>query len=65
MEAARRLGIEGLVFPSAPKDDGVILHFVCQLSDKLAEATTRVTELIDTECQELRGQAGTRIFSNL
>jgi hypothetical protein len=29
------------------------------------EAAARVTELIDTECQELLGMAGTRIFSNL
>jgi hypothetical protein len=29
MEAARRLGIEGLVLPSAPEDDGVILRFFC------------------------------------
>jgi hypothetical protein len=29
------------------------------------EATVRVTELIDAECRELLGLAGTRIFSNL
>jgi hypothetical protein len=35
------------------------------LSDKLAEASTKVTELIDAECWELLGLAGTRIFSNI
>jgi hypothetical protein len=49
-EAARRLGIEGLVLPSAPEDDGANLCFFGQLSDKLAEAAARVTELIDAEC---------------
>jgi hypothetical protein len=29
------------------------------------EAAARVKELIDTECRELLGMAGTRIFSNL
>jgi hypothetical protein len=29
------------------------------------EAAARVTELIDAECRELLGLAGTRIFSNL
>jgi hypothetical protein len=65
MEAARHLGIEGLILPPAPEDDGAILRFFCQLSDKLVEATARVTELIDTECRELLGIAGTHIFSNL
>jgi hypothetical protein len=65
MEVARRLGIEGLILPSAPEDDGAIHRFFCQLSDKLVEATARVTELIDAECRELLGLAGTHIFSNL
>jgi hypothetical protein len=65
MEAARCLGIEGLVLPSAPEDDGAILCFFCQLSDKLAEAATRVIQLIDAECRELLGLAMTCIFSNL
>jgi hypothetical protein len=59
------LGIEGLVLPSAPEDDGVILRFFGLLSDKLAEASTKVTELINVECRELLGLAGTRIFSNI
>jgi hypothetical protein len=29
------------------------------------EASTKVSELIDAECQELLGLAGTRIFSNI
>jgi hypothetical protein len=49
----------------APEDDGAILRFFCQLSDKLVEAAARVMELIDAECRELLGLAGTRIFSNL
>jgi hypothetical protein len=65
MEAAQRLGIEGLNLPPTPEDDGVILRFFCQLSDKMVQAAERVTELIDTECQELLGMARTRIFSNL
>jgi hypothetical protein len=47
------------------EDDGAILRFFGQLSDKLAEAATKVMELIDTECRELLGLAGTRIFSNI
>jgi hypothetical protein len=65
MEAARCLGIEGLILPPTPEDDGAILRFFNQLSNKLVEATVRVAELIDTECRELLGMAGTRIFSNL
>jgi hypothetical protein len=65
MEVTRRLGINGSHLPSAPEDDGSILHFFGQLSDKLAEAATKVTELIDAECRELLGLARTRIFSNI
>jgi hypothetical protein len=65
MEATRCLGIDGLHLPSAPKDDGSILDFFGQLSDKLVEAATKVTELIDAECRELLGLAGMRIFSNI
>jgi hypothetical protein len=65
MEAARRLGIEGLNLPPAPEDDGAILRFFCQLSGKLVEAAMRVTELIDAKCRELLGMPGTRIFSKL
>jgi hypothetical protein len=43
----------------------LILHFFGQLRDKLAEAAAKVTELIDAECRELLGLAGTRIFSNI
>jgi chromosome segregation ATPase len=65
MEATRRLGIDGLNLPSLSEDDGSILHFFGQLSDKLAEAATKVMELTDTECRELLGLAGTQIFSNI
>jgi hypothetical protein len=65
MEMTRCLGIEGLILPPALEDDGAILHFFCQLSDKQVEAAARVTKLIDTECQELLGMVGMRIFSNL
>jgi septal ring factor EnvC (AmiA/AmiB activator) len=65
MEAARRLGIEGLSLPPAPEDDGAILRFFCQLSNKLVEDAARATKLIDAECRELLGMAGMHIFSNL
>jgi hypothetical protein len=64
-EVTHRLGIDGLHLPSALEDDGFILHFFGQLRDKLAEAAAKVTELIDAECRELLGLAGTRIFSNI
>jgi hypothetical protein len=65
MEAANHLGIEGLTLPTIPEDDGSILHFFSQLAEKLAEASAKVSELIEVECQELLGLAGTRIFSNI
>jgi hypothetical protein len=65
MEAAHRLGIDGLNLPTIPKDNRSILHFFSQLADKLADASAKVAELIDTECRELLGLAGTRIFSNI
>jgi hypothetical protein len=65
MEAANRLGIEGLNLPTIPEDDGSILHFFSQLAEKLAEASAKVSELVDAKCRELLGLAGTRIFSNI
>jgi hypothetical protein len=65
MEAVNRLGIEGLNLPTIPEDDGSILHFFSQLAKKLAEASAKVSELIDAECRELLGLAGSRIFSNI
>jgi hypothetical protein len=65
MEAAHRLGIEGLNLPTVPEDDGSILHFFSQLAKKLADASAKVSELVNTECRELLGLAGTRIFSNI
>jgi hypothetical protein len=65
MEAAHRLGIDGLNLPTIPEDDGLILHFFDQLAGKLADASAKVVELIDTECRDLLGLAGTRIFSNI
>jgi hypothetical protein len=65
MEAARRLAIDGLNLPTIPEDDGSILHFFSQLAEKLADASAKVMELIDDECRELLGLAGTRIFSNI
>jgi chromosome segregation ATPase len=61
MEAVNRLGIEGLNLATIPEDDGSILHFFSQL----AEASAKVLELVDAECRELLGLAGTRIFSNI
>jgi hypothetical protein len=65
MEAAHHMGIDGLNLPTIPEDDGLILHLFIQLADNLADASAKVAELIDTECQELLGLAGTRIFSNI
>jgi hypothetical protein len=65
LEATHRLGIDGLNLPTIPKDDGSILHFFSQLAKKLADASAKVAELVDAECQELLGLAGTRIFSNI
>jgi hypothetical protein len=39
--------------------------FFSQLADELDGASARVLDLIDAECRELLGLAGTRIFSNL
>jgi hypothetical protein len=65
MEAAHRLGIHGLNLPSVPEDDGSIILFFSQLAKQLDDASAKVLELIDAECRELLGLAGTRIFSNL
>jgi hypothetical protein len=65
MEAAHCLGIHGLTLPTIPEDDGSIIHFFSQLAEQLADASAKVLELVDAECRELLGLAGTRIFSNL
>jgi septal ring factor EnvC (AmiA/AmiB activator) len=65
MEAAHRLGIHGLTLPTVPEDDGSIIHFFSQLAEQLADASGKVLELVDAECRELLGFAGTQIFSNL
>jgi hypothetical protein len=65
MEVAHRLGIEGLNLPTIPEDDGSILHFFSQLAEMLADTSAKVSELVDAECRELLGLAGTRIFSNI
>jgi septal ring factor EnvC (AmiA/AmiB activator) len=65
IEAANRLGIEGLNLPTIPEDDGSILHFFSELAEKLADASAKVLELVDAECRELLGLVGTRIFSNI
>jgi hypothetical protein len=39
--------------------------FFSQLANELDGASARVLDLIDAECRELLGLAGTRIFSNL
>jgi hypothetical protein len=64
MEAAHRLGIHGLNLPTVPEDDGSIIHLFSQLAEQLADASAKVLELVDAECRELLGLAGTRIFSN-
>jgi hypothetical protein len=65
MAAAHRLGIHGLNLPTVPEDDGSIMLFFSQLAEELDGASARVLDLIDTECRELLGLVGTRIFSNL
>jgi hypothetical protein len=65
MEAAHRLGIHGLNLPTVPEDDGSIILFFSQLADQLDDASAKVLELVDVECQELLGLVGTQIFSNL
>jgi cell division septum initiation protein DivIVA len=65
MAAAHRLGIHGLILPTVPEDDGSILLFFSQLAEQLDDASAKVLELIDAECRELLGLAGTRIFTNL
>jgi acetolactate synthase regulatory subunit len=65
MAAAHRLGIHRLNLPTVPEDDGSIMLFFSQLAEQLDDASVKVLELIDAECRELLGLAGTRIFSNL
>jgi hypothetical protein len=65
MAAAHRLGIHGLTLPTVPEDDGSILLFFSQLAEELDGASAKVLDLIDAECRELLGLAGTRIFSNI
>jgi hypothetical protein len=65
MAAAHRLGIHGLNLPTVLEDDGSIMLFFSQLAEQLDGASAKVLELIDAECQELLGLAGTRIFSNI
>jgi hypothetical protein len=65
MSAAHRLGIHGLNLPAVPEDDGSIMLFFSQLAEELDGASAKVLELIDAECRELLGLAGTRIFSNI
>jgi hypothetical protein len=63
--AAHRLGIHGLNLPAVPEDDGSIMLFFSQLAEELDGTSAKVLELIDVECRELLGLAGTRIFSNI
>jgi hypothetical protein len=65
MAAAHRLGIHGLNLPTVPEDDGPVMLFFSQLAEQLDGASAKVLDLIDAECWELLGLAGTRIFSNL
>jgi hypothetical protein len=65
MAAAHRLGIHGLNLPTVPEDDGSILLFFSQLVEELDGASSKVLDLINAECRELLGLAGTRIFSNI
>jgi hypothetical protein len=64
MAAAHRLGIHGLNLLIVPKDDGSIMLFFSQLAEQLDGTSAKVLEIIDAECRELLGLAGTWIFSN-
>jgi DNA repair exonuclease SbcCD ATPase subunit len=59
MAAVHRLGIHRLNLPTVPEDDGSILLFFSQLAEQLDGASAKVLELIDAECRELLGLAGT------
>jgi acetolactate synthase regulatory subunit len=59
MAAAHHLGIHGLNLPTVPEDDGSIMLFFSQLAEQLDGASAKVLELIDAECRELLGLAGT------
>jgi hypothetical protein len=59
MEAAHRLGIHGLTLPTVPEDDGSIILFFSQLAEQLGDASAKVLELVNAECRELLGLAGT------
>jgi hypothetical protein len=65
MQAAHRLSIQGLNLPTVPEDDGSIILYFSQLAEQLDDTSAKFLELIDTECRELLGLAGTRIFSKL
>jgi hypothetical protein len=65
MEAVHRLGIHGLNLPTVPEDDGSIILFFSQLAEQLDDASAKVLELVDADCRELLGLAGTRVLSNL
>jgi hypothetical protein len=65
LAAVHRLGIHGLTLPTVPEDNGSILRFFSQLAEELDGASAKVLDLVDTECRELLGLAGMRIFSNI
>jgi hypothetical protein len=65
MAAVHHLGIHRLNLPTVPEDNGSIMLFFSQLAEELDGASARVLDLIDAECRELLGLAGTRIFSNI
>jgi hypothetical protein len=65
MAVAHHLGIHGLNLPTVPEDDGSMMLFFSRLAKELDGASARVLDLINTECRELLGLAGMRIFSNL
>jgi hypothetical protein len=65
MKAAQWLDIQDLGQPPAPEADGAFLLFFEKLTEKLLDAAGRLTKVVDAECRELLGLAGTCIFTNL
>jgi hypothetical protein len=59
MATTHRLGIHGLNLPTVPEDDGSVMLFLSQMAEQLDGASAKVLDLIDAECQELLGLAGT------
>jgi hypothetical protein len=58
-------GHPGAGLAPVPEDHGAFLLFFEKLTEKLLDAVGRLIEFINTECWELLGLLGARIFTNL